>query len=126
MGSRVDVSRGKWSEPTGDSLESDLKGIVQELMRQSVALGRAPRDAAAYQDHRDRVAQLWMRFDPLLAQMRTVTTKDAKRATRDALHAKLCEIIRAAENEPVGNARPSIAWKNSIESVISWLDSWTG
>jgi hypothetical protein len=126
MGSRVDVSRGKWIEPTGDTLQNDLRAIVQDLMRQSVALGKTPRDSGDHKNRRDRVAQLWTRFDPMLAQFRTATTKESKRGTRDALHAKLCEIIRQNESEPAGTAKPSIAWQRSIESVIRWLDSWTG
>ena len=117
------MSRGKWSRPNSEALEEDLHSLVQSLMRETMKLAKVPRGSDEHHKQREHVTLLWTRYNGIVAQFRTTTAKEAKRATHDALHAKLCEIARSAEREPLSTA-PAIAWKRSIESVIDWLDAW--
>jgi hypothetical protein len=126
MGSRVDRTRSVWTQPTGDSLQADLEAITKQLMRDSLALGKTARSTKDYKQRRDQLAQSWSRYNGIIAQLRAATVKETKRATRDSIHSKLCEIIRKAESDKSMNSAPPIVWKQQITSVIDWLDTWTG
>jgi len=126
MPHRVDVDRGKWTEPTADTLENDLRFLVQDLMRESAKLGRIAPGSKDYGAQRNHISEMWNRFNPALSQLRAQITRETKRATRDALHQRLCNIQRQADADPEKISRPYIAWQKQIASAIQWLDRWTG
>jgi hypothetical protein len=123
MGSKVDVARAQWPEVTADRLEQDLRGLVKDLMRDAVKLGRLTKGSREYRELRDSIARNWARFE--LAQLRSQVTREARRATRSELHHRLCEIARAADADLNANQRSHLAWKRAIDGVISWLDAWS-
>jgi hypothetical protein len=124
MGHRIDSSRTHWAEKTATGLEDDLSVLVSMLMKESLELGQIGRTSKDYSARRARVAELWRRFGPSVSQLRAKSEREARRATRDALHARLCEIGRNADRRLGQTDKPYIAWKMAIDEVIDWLDSW--
>jgi hypothetical protein len=96
------------------------------MLRESVKLGRSEPGSKQHAMHRAAVANLWTRFPATVSQLRSITTREAKRGTRDALHSRLCEIHKRADAHPDAVSKPFIAWKVAIDGVIDWLDGWTG
>lgn len=125
MPHRVDVDRGKWSEPTADDVEKLVHVVVQQLARESLAFGRAKKGSTEHASRREAVEDHWHRFTALLAQLRAAERRESKAATRNALHARLCEIVRSADADPEIARKPYVAWKSSIEAALKWLDGWT-
>jgi hypothetical protein len=126
MGHRVDTARAHWVERTADRLEDDLIRLVLDLTKESAKLGEISRTSKDYKLQRARVAEMWKRVGPSVADLRAVTTRETKRTARDALHARLCEIERRAAADPTAINKPYVAWKMAIDGVITWLDSWMG
>jgi hypothetical protein len=125
MGHRVDTTRAHWVDKTANHLEDDLNGLVARLMKESLALGETPRTSPDYAKRRRSVAQLWRLFEPSLSQLRARSERETRRATRDTLHARLCEIQRRADRGAGEGDKPYIAWKRAIDEVIEWLDAWS-
>src|SRR5688572_19292578 len=114
---RVDTTRRAWTEPSADDVERELSRLVAEMLRESVKLGRSAPGSKQHAAHKAAVANHWMRFRPTVAQLKAITTREAKRSTRDALHARLCEIQKQADRNPAHVAKPYIAWKQAIDGV---------
>ena len=122
---RVDVTRRQWREPTADELERGLRELVEEISREAMKLGRCARDSAMYATQRAKLVRLWSQVPQTIALLRNETSRETKRATKDALHGKLRELGRAAEPAANGIQRPYVSWKRAVDDVMDWLDRWT-